>query len=300
MERSLSLILNGGQSDQMPLSGTIMLTLVTMELKELDMYICKNFNSSSDVRAKYAAQIEPFLEQHKSLIERVERETGRKFRGSIVITELSDGLILERKKVIYKKDMVVFNRITRYKSFLLALERRDYLNSQRAGSKAKGYERIFSDFYSQQLRFYCHTDSRFKKVSGSWRMAIKESSRYYDIIRMVIKAYESRYKELNLPSIDVLYSEYLKEISARKNSNAINDSPEELEDIDLLTGTDRLTEDLRSHMDDYKEPKRYKTYADEEGYPGDLDDGCLDRMPGEEDLTSVKTKVLDNGQLTFF
>jgi len=300
MERSLSLILNGGKSDLMPLSGTIMLTLETMESKELDAYICKNFNSSTEVRQKYAYKINPFLEQHKSLIEKVERETGRKFAGSIVITELSDNLILQRKKVIYKKDMIIFNRITRNKSFLLALERRDYLNFQREDSKDRKYQRLFSDFFSKELRFRCHSDSQFKKISGSWRNAIKESPRYYDIVRSTIKAYENRYKELGLPSLDVVYSEYLKEASARKGSGKAIEVEDQLDDLLALAGTDRLSSDLRNHIGDYVEPKRYKTYADEEGYPGDLDDGSLDRIPDEEQVGPTKTKMLSNGQFTFF
>ena len=126
------LILNGGKSNQMPLSETIQLTLETMESKELDAYISKNFNSSEEIRKKYASKINSFLEQYKSLIDRVEGETGRKFSGSIVVTELDENLILERKRVIYKREMILFRKVTSIKKFLLALEQRDYINKQSA------------------------------------------------------------------------------------------------------------------------------------------------------------------------
>ena len=303
MERSLILILNGGRHNKLPLSETIQLTLETMDAKELDAYISKSFNSSEDIRKKYASKINPFLERYRSLIVRVESDTGRRFSGSIVITELDDNLVLTRKRVIYKKDMILFRRVTSIKKFLLALEQRDYINRCNAFKNNTPYQWIFSDFFGKQLRFFCHTTNKFKRVVGQWRTAIKEADYYYDIVRETLKDYENRHKELGLPSLDVLYSEYLKELEEKHVTSRTVEIEEELEDLQSITPKDRLSEDLLSHTEDYVEPVRYHTHADEEGYPGDLEDWGETISEPEELDTSIekgKTKTLSNGHHKLF
>lgn len=279
----------------MPLQNTIQLTLETMEAKDLDAYIAKNFNSSEEIRKKYSSKINPFLEQYKALIDRVERETGKKFSGSIVITELDENLVLERKRVIYKKEMILFRKVTQNKKFLLALEKRDYINKSSAINNNKKYKCIFSDFFGKELRFYCHSDNKFQRVVGQWRNAIKESYYYYDIVRATLKEYENRYKELGLPSLDVIYSQYLRDMGAKKTARR---TVEVEEDLEATIPDDRLSQDLLEHLSDYEEPKRYRTYADEEGYPGDLEYWGQDVIPDDEledGMEKGRVKTLNNG-----
>ena len=245
MERSLALVLNGREDNKLYLPTTISLTLETMESKELDDYISKNFESSEDVRAKYNSKITSFLEQHKSLIETVEKNTGRKFRGSIVITELGGDLTLERKKVLYKKDIILFQEIIKNKKFLLALNARDYINYNSALKERKPYIRIFPEYYSRELHFRCTNENQFKRILSQWQNMLKDSLHYYDIIRRVLKEYESRHLELKLDSLDVIYSKYKNSIKQQE-----------------LTKEEMLNTNV---------PTRYRSYADEDGYQGDLD-----------------------------
>ncbi len=311
MERCLSLVLDK--------EARISLTLEKMEAKALDEYISKNFTSSEDVRKKYSKQIEAYLAGHQNFIKEVEENNGKSYAGSIVITELQDDLTVKRIKVLYKKDIRIFKEISKNKKFILAVENRDYINYINSIKNKENYYRIFAEYYAKELRFRSENPNHFKRITGSWREAIKESRYYYEIIRRVLKEYEQRYKELKLDSPTVVYSKYLEERSiVRKNKEL----EEEITSLDNLQKGDSLEHSLLMHEDDYKkedegdlitdeeiamlfrkpeQPIRYKTYADEEGYPGDLDDSYtpghysnMDELMDEDVITTQKTKTLHN------
>lgn len=253
MERSLCLILNGGKSNIMPLNEIIALNLETMDSNKLDEYVSKKFNSSDEIRNKYSSRIIPFLEDNKMFLSKVESESGKKYNGSIVIIESLDNSIVERKKVLYKKDIILFKEIIKNKKFMLELEKRNYINYQSTIRSGKKYNLIFSEFIGTQLRFYSTSDSKFTKIINQWINSIKEYSYYYDIIRRVLNEYQNRYKELGLDSMDVIYSKYLD----RKKKDV-------LEQFETLNSK-------------YEEPVRYPKIYDEEGYPGDLEDYSPER-----------------------
>ena len=232
----------------------------------------------------------------------VEKQIGRKFNGSIVIVELDNDLIFERKKVLYKKHMTLFKEITKNRKFMIALESRDYLNACKAKTDNRPYRRLFSEFFSKELRFHCCSEDKFKRISGQWRNAIKESKYYYDYVRIILKEYEERYKGLGLDSLDVIYSKYLNNIENKKQSRKMTEIKMELEDLTATTPKDSLSKDLLSHLSDYEEPKRYRTYADEEGYPGDLEPGGQDSLLDNETsgVERGKTKTLSNGHSILF
>lgn len=311
MERCLSLVLDK--------EARISLTLEKMEARELDEYISKNFTSSEDVRKKYSKQIEAYLAGHQNFIKEVEENNGKSYAGSIVITELQDDLTVKRIKVLYKKDIRIFKEISKNKKFILAVENRDYINYINSIKNKENYYRIFAEYYAKELRFRSENPNHFKRITGSWREAIKESRYYYEIIRRVLKEYEQRYKELKLDSPTVVYSKYLEERSiVRKNKEL----EEEITSLDNLQKGDSLEHSLLMHEDDYRkedegdlitdeeiamlfrkpeQPIRYKTYADEEGYPGDLDDSYtpghysnMDELMDEDVITTQKTKTLHN------
>lgn len=302
MERSLTLILNNKENNRMPLHEAIFVNLETMEAKELDVFISKKFDSSDDIRRKYENKITPFLEQNKDFIEQVERKLERRFSGSIIITEIDDNLMLERKKVLYKKHMVLFREITKIKKFMVALEARDYLNECKAKNDSRQYRRLFSEFYSRELRFNCFRENNFKRIMGQWRNAIKESDYYYDYVRVTLKEYKERYKELELDSLDVIYSKYLTNIELKQQTRKQAEIQDEIEDLEYFKLEDRLSKDLLNHLSDYVEPKRYRTYADEEGYPGDLEDWGQDIIPEDEidGFDRGRVKILSNSKLNFF
>ncbi len=291
MERCLSLVLDK--------DCKISLTLEKMEAKSLDEYISKNFTSSEDIRKKYAKKIEPYLNDHQNFIKEVEDNNERHYAGSIVITELQDDLTVKRIKVLYKKDIRVFKEISKSKEFILAIENRDYINYINSIKNETKYNRIFSEYYGRELKFRSENPNNFKRVMGSWRNAIKESYRYYEIIRIVLKEYEQRYKELRLDSPTVIYSKYLQEKGLERKNRELE---EEITALDNLQKGDNFERSLLMHEDDYKkedEPIRYKTYADEDGYPGDLDDsytlGQYSNIDEEEVVKTKKIKTLHNG-----
>lgn len=281
MKRSLSLVLNGRNSSTMLLQDVTYLELVTMESKELDEYISKTFNSSDEVRKKYSLIIEPFLEQNRTFLKRVEQENGKKYEGSIVITEFNDDLTIERRKVLYKKDIILFKEIIKNRKFILALENYDYLCSQSAIRNNENYRRIFPEYYGKELRFRCFNVDQFKRIIGKWRTALKESHNYYDYIRTILKEYQNRYKELGLVSLDVVYSTYL----SRKKKDSIASLEKELIYLDNLKS-------------EYQEPQRYPSIYDEEGYPGDLEkhysEGYLDEETNE-DYKELSVKMKKKG-----
>ena len=284
MERCLSLVLDK--------DGRISLTLEKMEARALDEYISKNFTSSEDIRKKYSKKIETYLSEHKNFIKEVEDNNGKRYAGSIVITELQDDLTIKKYKVLYKRDMRIFKEITNIEKFVLAVENRDYINCVNALKNTDRYSRIFSDYYGKELRFRCFTPSMFKRIVGSWRNWIKERSIYFEIVRAVLKEYDLRYKELKLDSPTVVYSKYLEEKKLPRKNKELE---EEIAFLDNLQNDNQFAFDLLT-KDDYKKedkPTRYKTYADEEGYPGDLDDSYtpgqysnVDELQDEEPFTN--------------
>lgn len=280
MERCLSLVL-----DEM---GNISLTLEKMEARELDKFIIKNFNSSEEIRKKYAAKIESYLEQRKAFITKVEIYNDKRYAGSIVITELQNDLSIKKKKVLYKKDMIIFKEITKNKKFISALQERDYINFHSAVKEHKPYERIFSDAYSREIKFHCHSVNKFNRVMGQWRNLIKDFDRYYEIVRVVLKEYKNRYKELGLDSPDVVYSKYL---------TAKQESLKEKEEADRIFAEQSKT------LDKIEQPTRYVSGADEEEYPGDLeknDNSQVSTEELEEGMSNGKTKTLNNGHHKLF
>lgn len=285
MERCLSLVL-----DEI---GNISLTLEKMEAKELDKYISKNFNSSEEIRKKYASKIDPYLESRKAFITKVELYNDKRYAGSIVITELQDDLIIKKKKVLYKKDMVIFREITKNKKFILALENRDYINYHSALKNNEKYARIFSDYFAKEIRFRCISEAKFNRVMGQWRNDIKDLNRYYDLVRIVLKEYKNRYKELGLDSPDVVYSSYLAGQELRRKSMLEEQKQLEYEMMKAIMNKDKQED----------ESARYKSGADEEGYPGDLERWGTDHINTEEleeGMTNSKTKTLNNGHHKLF
>lgn len=272
MERCLSLVLDK--------DAKISLTLEKMEAKDLDMYISKNFNSSEEIRLKYADKISVYLEQYSNFITEVEENNGRRYRGSIVITELQDDLTIERKKVIYKKDIRIFREITKNRKFVEDLEAHDYLMSQNDPK----YRRIFSDDYGKYIRFYTKTENRFNTIMGQWRNVIKDYYLYYEVIRQTLSYYDKKYqdKNLGLSSLNKVYSDYLKRKEERKKEKEIH--------------YEEVVEEPK-----FEEPIRYKSGADEEDYPGDLERWERSQISTEDEgLSKGRTKTLSNGHHKLF
>lgn len=286
MERYLSLVLDRDDN--------ISLALEKMEARELDMYISKNFNSSEEIREKYKHLIEPYLEKYKNYLADKTHK-----RGRIVITELQEDLTTEEKRVIYKKSLIIFHEITKNKKFIDILQDRDYIRS----ANDEKYKRIFSPDYGVEIKFHTQSPSKYNRVMGSWRNVIKDYYYYYDLIRRVLKEYEEirlepMYKDLNLPTLDAVYSEFLKEKKSKLEQKRVATLENEAE-LESLLGEIYLQELLNKT----EEPVRYKNGADEDGYPGDLerlDNSQISTVELYEGTSNSKTKTLNNGHHKLF
>ena len=214
---------------------------------------------------------------------------------------------------------------------MLTIENRDYINYINSFKNGNEYSRIFSEYYAREIRFRSTNPQKFSRAINSWNEAIKESKDYFEIIRTLLKEYELRYKDLKLDSLAIVYSKSLEEKNLVRKSKELE---EEITSLSKLQSGDSFERSLFMHQDDYKkkdtsdkddfnlsdeewaaifkkpkeEPVRYKTYADEDGYPGDLDDSYnrdqysnIDELEDESDtFTSSKTKTLHNNAYKYF
>ena len=114
MERTLSLVLD----EDCKLS----LTLMKDDAVKIDEFTTKKFENSEQIREYYKKQIDEFLEQNKNYINSITRNTGRKFRGRIVILESREkngNLDYVEKRVLYKKHLVAFKELIKDKGTMI-------------------------------------------------------------------------------------------------------------------------------------------------------------------------------------
>lgn len=292
MERCLSLVLDT--------EAKISLILEKMEARELDEYILENFTSSEDVRQKYSKQIDAYLTEYKDFIEEVEESNGKRCAGRIVITERQDDLSVNPIKVLYLKDIIIFKEVIRNRAFMLKIEKKDFEHKD-----LQDYRRIFSDYHGKGLYFKSERASQFNRIVNSWYAQVKSFNSCYEIIRRVLKIYKKISKDEGFDSPDVVYSKYLKE---QYTSRKIKKLKEEFGLLEKFQDDDELEQYLLmneyNHMEDVnshesEEPTRYKTYADEDGYPGDLEDSYpreyysnLDELIDKGAIAPEKRKLL--------
>lgn len=205
MQRSLSLVLDP--------EFRLCLTLLKDEADKIDDFTTKNFESSLDIRKCFDKQIKQFLEENKRYIYEVEHRSGKKFRGRIVVLEATnknDSLILIEKRVLYKKHKNVFKELVKDKKTMLK-----FLEFENIGFIQYGYRRLISQFLRQQITYLDYNSKR--KVD----LIIKElkQKNFYDILRVIVKAYEFERKKRNLPTIEEIYERNKKSKSPNHQSD---------------------------------------------------------------------------------
>lgn len=195
MERTLSLVLDE--------YGYKSLTLKKGSNIEIDKFTTK-FESSEEIRKYFKKEIDEYLEKNKKYIETTYKN--KNFRGRIAIIEAreKDGsLELNQKKVLYKKHLIAFKEIIKDKPTMkrfLALERR--------GVNIFGLKKLVSPFLVKTISY-----SNYQVVSqvNIIKKEIKRSNNFYDILRLILKAYEMERKERNLKTVDAIYKTDIKE-----------------------------------------------------------------------------------------
>ena len=205
MQRSLSLVLDP--------EFRLCLNLKKDEADEIDDFTTKNFESSLDIRKCFDKQIKQFLEENKRYIYEVEHRSGKKFRGRIVVLEATnknDSLILIEKRVLYKKHKSAFKEMVKDKKTMLK-----FLEFENIGAIQYGYRRLISQFLRQQITYL---DYNSKSKVNFITKELKQKN-FYDILRIIVKAYEFERKKRNLPTIEEIYERSKKS----KDSNHQSD-----------------------------------------------------------------------------
>lgn len=203
MERTLSLVLDE--------EGKINLTLMKKESNEIDDFTTKKFENSEQIREYFKEKIAIFLDENKAYIEEITKRTGKKFRGRIVILEakeMNSSLYFVEKRVLYKKHLVAFKEMVKDKDTMLK-----FLQLEKIGFNQYGFRKLISPFLTREI---ITTNFKVKSRVDFIRREIKKNSdNFYDILRIITKAYEIERKKRGLPTIEAIYDRNKKE--SKKN-----------------------------------------------------------------------------------
>ena len=234
MERTLSLVLD--EEDK------ISLTLMKKEANDIDDFTTKNFEDSDQIREYYKGKIEKFLEQNKKYIETVSSRTGKSFRGRIVILEarqLEGSLYFVEKRVLYKKHIVAFNEMIKDRSTMLK-----FLQLEKIGFNQYGFRRLISGYLYREISY---ANFKVKSRVNLIRKEIKKNkANFYDILRVITKAYEIERKKRNLPTLEAIYNSHKKD---QKKENTSLNNPR---DFYLIDGVYYPIDDIPFDLDDLR------------------------------------------------
>lgn len=205
MERTLSLVLD----DECKIS----LTLMQDDAVKIDEFTSKKFENSEQIRDYFKKQIADFLEKNKNYIEAVSKNSGRKFRGRIVVLEArenNNSIEYIEKRVLYKKHLVAFKELIKDKGTMIK-----FLELEKIGYSERGFRKLISPFLCREIKY-----ANYKIVSQIdflRRELKKEKNNFYDILRIIIKAYEIERKYRKLKTIDAIYKQSKTKVE-HKNS----------------------------------------------------------------------------------
>ena len=196
MKRTLSLVLDE--------ECKVSLTLMEDEISVIDEFTTK-FENSEEIRNYFQTQINDFLEKNKDFIEYVKKQTGKNYRGGIVLLNTLEKnnteLIIDREMVLYKKHLVIYPKLIKQDIM------KEYLNEDK-----KRAARFNVPAFTTNYMYYRIKDNNFdtKKNIGEILYFIK-SSNFYEKIRLIFKAYEKIRKIKNYCSVDAIYKKILQE-----------------------------------------------------------------------------------------
>ena len=218
MERTLSLVLDD--------ECKINLTLLKADSNEIDDFTTKKFENSEQIREYFKKEITKFLDENNGYIESVTKKTGKKFRGRIVILEAKEqdsSLYFIEKRVLYKKHLVAFKDMVSDKGTMLK-----FLQLEKIGFNQYGFRKLVSPFLTREIMI-----SNFKiksRVDFIKKEIKKNSDNFYDILRIVTKAYEMERKKRDLPTLDAIYEKN------KKSKKTTVKCPNETNDFYLIDG----------------------------------------------------------------
>lgn len=193
MERTLSLVLDS--------EGYKSLTLMKADSNEIDDFTTKTFENQEQVREYYKQKIDAFLKENEAYLSEITKKTGKNFRGRIVILEAKEknsSLYFIEKRVLYKKHLIAFKEMVYDKPTMLK-----FLQLEKIGFNQYGFRKLISPFLTREITY---TNYKIKSRVDFIRKEIKKNrNNFYDILRIITKAYEMERKKRNLPTIDSIY-----------------------------------------------------------------------------------------------
>lgn len=199
MKRTLSLVLND--------DNTIILNLIKeMDASELDKFILSHFEDSEDIRKYYKKQIDSFLTSHQSYVDKIEKESGKQFRGWIRLLETREirpgEVSIEQVRILYPKHIAAVPSMIQSQATLKEYQKQYNIRANKYRLKQLTNETSHIVKYFHAKRFY---DKNNLKVIKDWMNSKKNTETYFDRIRILVKAYEIVRRRLHLPTIDSLY-----------------------------------------------------------------------------------------------
>lgn len=153
--------------------------IMTGTLETIDKFTIQ-FSSSKDIKKAYQSEIVEFMDKNKEHIEQIESRTGKKETGDITIIEIDQKGIEKRKRVLYKKHLVVFKSIID--------------------------EPVFYDCLSEIETI------KIDELNVQPNLSEQHLDKYFEFIREIYNKYKDNYKKLGLPRPEKIYNEYLQAI----------------------------------------------------------------------------------------
>lgn len=196
-------------------------------LEEITSYTIE-FSDSSEIKRLYSEKIEKFMKEHEAYIKEIEKKTHKKETGDITIIE-QDQSGRRRRRVLYKKHLIVVEEIIREKYPILGIEK--------SGIKLETKQNS------------------------------KYSSEYLKTIRRIYRSYKEQYKSQDLPSPNEIYSDYINRTRKAEYSSYIQyelpicESPcEEPEEILAIKQEDYGLPNTSIYDDLNTEPEGYEIH----------------------------------------
>lgn len=197
MERTLSLVLDS--------ENKVSLTLMKEDAYLIDKFTSK-FYDSDEIRAYFKIMIDEFLENNKTMIEQIQKKTGKKYRGHIVLIQAINNrreLTLERTKVLYKGYNAVSEYGIKNKSVMQKAFKLDKIRI------SKNMPELMPPFFVRIIygRPFDSIDiDNFK----NWLK--KKDNLFFERRRIIVEAYEKVKQEgVNLPTIESIIKNDLLE-----------------------------------------------------------------------------------------
>lgn len=252
MERYLSIVLNE--------SCTLSKTLIAKEKYELDKYIIKNFDNSEKVREYFKKEIDMFMANNSNLITSIEHNTGKKYRGQIVILQVCENGTLKRIKVLYKTD--IKNIKNNY------ISNQDFMKQF-----IRYYKKYFSEYIINKTK-YTLSDSAYKRLIAEWQRQIESSENIYEIYRDIIKFAETKNNHFKLQQNKIIIEE-----NNKKNieNNFMNENDDKYDpdwdfhpDLDDIVRGKYIEDDATIQYNDDYEIKNEKVKKKKLELPGQI------------------------------